>query len=350
MQKKMKITYHIFTITFLFSLLTAFGQEYDKEIIEQNQIKSIKQYSYNIENQKTKSNGLIDYHLFDQNGNLVERYVKHWTTPIVKYNYDSAGNLIEKVNFKPDGTKNEIYTWMYDKKGNIIKHVTYFSWNKKYYTDNYVYNDKNQNIEIYDLNEFDEKYKITTKKFYESGELLEKRFENKEIGLVRIEQYDKCGNLIYKSENGQDVKFNIEYLDSCKVSQSANMLKTDTIRLTENGKELIKITEIGLNKKVARVIDNSGRQISLELYEYDSDSILTHSDISYFNEQGQVIESKTFYSGSSLGYCGNSTGPPPDSKYHFKNEYYENGLKRLVNYYNDKGIKTGYTEYRIETY
>lgn len=346
----MKITYHILTIIFLFTLFPAFGQEYDKEIIEQNQIKSIKKYSYNIENGKTISKGLIEYHLFDQNGNLTEEYVKHWTTPAVKYDYDNNGNLIEKVNYKPDGTKNEIYTWVYDKKGTIIKHVTFFSWNKKYYTDNYIYNDKSQNIEIYDLNELDEKYKITTMKFYESGELLEKRFENKEIGLVRIEHFDKCGSLIYKSENDIEMVFNVKYLDSCNVSQAPTILKTDTVSYVENGKELIKITEIGLNKKVIRITDNSGHQIALESYEYDRDSILTHSEISFFDEQGQVIESKTFYLGSSLGYCGNSTGPPPDSKYHFKYEYYKNGLKKLVHYFNDKGIKSGYTDYRIETY
>lgn len=88
--------------------LTVNGQDYNQDIIEQNQIKSIKKYSYKIENEKNVSNGLIEYHLFDKKGNLSEKYVKHWTTPTIKYSYDSLGNLIEKVNYKADGTKNEI--------------------------------------------------------------------------------------------------------------------------------------------------------------------------------------------------------------------------------------------------
>lgn len=330
--------------------LTVNGQDYNQDIIEQNQIKSIKKYSYKIENEKNVSNGLIEYHLFDKKGNLSEKYVKHWTTPTIKYSYDSLGNLIEKVNYKADGTKNEIYTWEYNNRNLLIKHITYFSWNDRCYTNIYVYNGQDQNIEIYELNDSGEKYKITTMKFYDSGELLEKRFENKDIDLVRVGRFDKCGSIIYKSEHGRESKFKVKHSDSCEVNQSLSILKSDTIKFSEKGRDLIKVIETSLNKKVVTIRDNEGHLVSLEEYEYFQDSTISHSEISFFNEQGQLIEAKTFYSGKDQWACSHSTGNPPDSYYHFKYEYYDNGLKKIVNYYDQKGMKTEYAEYEVETY
>jgi len=345
---------NIFLLLFRFSLSISFGQEQelDKEIVKANEIKAIKKYSYAINGGKVKSNGLIKHQLFDKNGNLIEIYDKYLTTPKIKYEYDSAGNLIEKVNYNPNGSKNEIYTWEYDNNGRILKYVTYFSWSKTYYTGNYIYNKQGQNIEIYDIDKQGEKERITTMKYYDSGELFEKRFENK--GFVRIERFDKCGNLIYKSEDGRERKIDtIKYIDSCKIDFSDKILKIDTVHYIENGKELTKITELWIgNKRNVKTIDNNGNKIIFEVYEYYEDNTLRHSNILFFNEQCQLIEKKTFYSVKEYSYDYHGNIPPnaPDTKYHFKYEYYDNGLEKIINYFNEKGVKTGYKEYVIEYY
>jgi hypothetical protein len=342
-----------FLLLFLLSFQISFGQVFDKEIIKANGIKSITKYSCKISNGKVTKRELNEYQLFDENGNLTEGYNKNLTTPTIKYKYDSTENLIEKVNYNQNGSKNEIYTWEYDSNGRILKYVTYFSWSKRYYTDNYVYNEQGQNIETYDIDKQGKKYRITTNKYYDSGELFEKRFEN-EFGFVRVERFDKCGNLIYKSEDGRERLIDtIKYIDSCKIDLSDKILQTDTVQCIENGKELMKITELWLgNKRNIRTIDNNGNRIISEIYEYFEDSTLRHSNIYFLNEQGQLIEKKTFYSVKNYSYDYHGNIPPdaPDTKYHFKYEYYDNGLEKFVYFFNEKGVKTGYIEYKIEYY
>jgi hypothetical protein len=79
---------------------------------------------------------------------------------------------------------------------------------------------------------------------------------------------------------------------------------------------------------------------------------LRQSNIVFFNEKRQIIESKTFYSVKEYSYDYHGNIPPdaPDTKYHFKYEYYDNGLEKFVCFFNEKGVKTGYIEYKIEYY
>jgi hypothetical protein len=246
-------------ILMIFVFLTTFGQNPDqklsKEFVKTNGIKSIKQYSHLISNGKITKKWLIESKLFDENGNLIEDHRSYFTTPTIKYKYDSVGNLIEKVNYDSKGKKSNIYTWEYDSNGRLLKYISNI--NGQIFTNNYIYNEQEQNIETYDIDKQGEKYRISTMKYYDSGELFEKRFENKEY--VRIERFDKCSNLIYKSEHGQERIIDIKYIDSCKVDLSDKILQTDTIYYIENGKELIKITELWLDyKRNIKTIDNNG--------------------------------------------------------------------------------------------
>jgi len=342
----------------IFVFLTTFGQNRDqlisKEFVKTNGIKSIKQYSHLISNGKVTKKWLIKSQHFDENGNLIESYEKDFTSPTRKYNYDSAENLIEKIVYKPDGSKYEIYTWEYDSNGRILKYIIYWSWNKETpFTDNYVYDEQGRNVEIYEIGNQGKKSKISTMKYYDSGELFEKRFENKEVGFVRVERFDKCSNLIYKSEYGEERIITIKYIDSCKVDISDKILQTDTIHYIENGKELMKVTELWLdNKRNIKTVDNNGNRIISERYEYYADSTLRYSNISFFNEQGQVIESKTFYSVKEFidSYHGKIPPDAPDTKYHSKYEYYDNGLKKIEYNFNEKGVKIRYEEHKIEYY
>jgi hypothetical protein len=330
----------IFIMIFVF--LTTFGQEINKnlaKLVKNNGVKSIKEYLYRFNKGKVISSELYEYKLFDRNGNLVEQYGKHWTEPTIKYKYDSAGNLIEKVRYDSKGSKRYIETWEYDRDGRLLKRISNI--NGQIFTDNYTYNEQGQNIEKYDIDKQGEKYRISTMKYYDSGELFEKRFENKEY--VRIERFDKCGNLIYKSEYGQERIIDVKYIDSCKVDSSAYILQADTIQYVENEKELTKITELQVgNERNIKVFDNKGNLIIDEIYEHEKDGTLRYSNTSFFNEQGQVIEKKTFFA-KTYEYR-------VDSKYHFKYEYYDNGLKKFVYSFDENGVKKQYSEYKIEYY
>jgi len=330
-----------------FVCLISFGQDLDKEFVKTNGIKSAKLYSHEISNGKIISTKLIKKQVFDKNGNIIEYYTSFSTHK--KCEYDSAENIIKEVYYDPNGREHEIKTWEYDNKGRILKRVTYLSWVKRPYTSNYVYNEQGQNIEIYDINEYGKKHRITIKKYYDSGELFEERYEQEQNETTRIKRYDKCGNLIYKLEDiGGERKYNIKYVGSSCIIDS--ILQIDTVQYVENGKELTKITEWRLGKywwlkeQNIKIFENKGNMIINEIYEYSRDSILDYSDISFFNEQGQLVESKRFYSGKSFASLGTGSSSP-DSRNHIKYEYYDNGLKKNTSYFNENGIKTEYREH-----
>jgi hypothetical protein len=361
------------TTSTAFTFQTSFGQEFDKEIIKANGIKAIKEYTQVSSNGKAKKEILTRYHLFDRDGNLTEKYFisepyrKGGLSQKREYKYDSLGNLIEEVVYGSKGEKWWIYTWEYDNNGRILKYIDYFCSSKKSYIDNYICNEQGQNIEIYRLKQ-GEKFTITTIKYYDSGELYEKRFENKETGNVRVECFDKCGNLIYKFHNEQETIIDIKYTDSCIIDSSAYILKIDTIQYIENGKELTKITEVrtgeywewGKNriKTVERIkiIDNNGNPIVNEISEYGEHGRLMSNKIYFFNEQGLLIEEKIIK--ATGNYKGDIfSGEEPiliSERYlvilHWKFEYYDNGIKKYHHCFNGKGEKIKITEFKIVYY
>ena len=326
--------------------LTTFGQDLDKEFVKTNGIKSTKLYSHKIKNEKIISSRLLTSSFFDKNGNIIEEYSGIYYYRI-KSEYDSAENIIREVTYNPSGSQSEINTWDYNNNGQILKHVKYYVSGKSTYTSNYVYNEQGQNIEEYDI-KYGKKYRITTKKYYDSGELLEEHYAYNKNDTTWIKRYDKCGNLIYKLEGlvGGESKYKIKYVGSSCIIDST--LQIDTVQYIENGKELTKITEFRLGKywwlkeQNVKIFDDNGRLKVNEIFEYNNDSTLSYSIISFFNEQEQLIESKEFYSGKSFFDLGK---PSPDSKTHTKYEYYDNGLRKSSSYFNEKGEKTEYREY-----
>ena len=317
------------------------GQELDKAFIKKNGIKSITEYSNKINNEEVTSRELVKYQIYDQNGNLIEKYEynEHWAIAKTKYEYDSLGKLIKKVGYKPDGSEYVIDTWKYDNKGRVLKHITYYHSEKRYNnTDYYVYNKQGQNIEIYNLDKQGEKGRVITMKYYDSGELLEVRSEHIKSKSLKIEQYNKCGNWIFIPKNGREEFLKI--WDSCMFFKEV-ILKSDTVQYIENEKEWTKITELRFRIQDIKIFDNSGNLIVNDIYHYNNDSTLNSREISYFNEQGQLIEAKEFLPGYSLA---------KDLRYHFKYEYYSNGLKKYVYSFNAKGEKKQYSEYEIEYY
>ena len=322
--------------------LISFGQNLDKEFAKTNGIMSTKLYSHKISNEKISSSRLLTSRFFDKKGNIIEEYsgIYYYHK---KCKYDSAENIIEEVYYNPSGSKREIKTWEYDyeNSGRILKHITYYVSSKSTYTSNYVYNEQGQNVEKYDI-KYGEKYRITTKKYYDSGELREECYELNKNDTTWIKRYDECGNLIYKFEKiGGEKKYKIKYVDSsCKID---SILQIDTVRHIENGKELTKIIELRLGKywwlkeKNINIFDENGKLIINEMYEYENDSVLWHSNISFFNEQEQLIESREFYSGKSIFDLDE---PSPDKKIHIKYEYYNNGLRKYTYYFDENGVKT----------
>ncbi|MBP1672220.1 MAG: hypothetical protein H6Q25_35 [Bacteroidetes bacterium] len=333
-------------ILIIFTFLISFGQELEKDFIKSNGIKSTKLYIHEINKDKIIKSELLESHLFDKKGNLIEEYSKHGLRII--YEYDSNENLIKKVSYRSDSTEYELNTWVYDINGRILKKYTKFGWVNKPYNENYFYNEQGKNIEIFDINEQGEKYRILTKKYYDSGELLEERFEFEKNNTTWIKRYDKCGNLIYKYGGVYGIcNPDIKYLDSCIVDSSANILKTDTIRYTEFGKKITKIIELRLSKQVfvayeqnIKIFDEKGNLIINELYEYGKDSILMSCNISFFNEKGQLIEEKIEFSFSE----DSSIVDTKRIKIHSKQYYYDNGLLKSRKYFDEKGKILEYWE------
>ena len=360
------------TLIAIFVFLTTLGQELDKEFVKANKIKLFQEYSHKIDNDTIISSELKNSLLFDEKANLIEKqgYI-YSEVKKIKYEYNSMENLIKEIHYKSDGSEYEIKIWDYDNNGRLLKHISKLYWEKKPFISNYVYNEQGQNIEQYDIDEQGEKYRILTKEYYDSGELFEERFEYKKHTTNWILRYDKCGNVIYKygGVKGQ-ANPNIKYLDSCKVDST---LRLDTVRYFERRGEITRITELRLSEywflpvRNVKILDNNGNLIINERYEYERDSIVRHSEISFFNEQGQLVEKKTFYSWKNIF----ESDKRPDSRYLSKYEYYENGLLRFEYYsnakeeiegyweseyydnglrkrrtdFNEKGMKTGYTEY-----
>ena len=327
----------IILLIFLISI-PVWGQELDldKEFVKTNGIKSITEYSHKVSEGSIISSEMLEYRIFDKKGNCIEKYITHWERKI-KYEYDSLENLIKEVTYDFNDSVYKIQTWKYDNNSRILKKNVYLSWTKKHYTYHYVYNAQGQNIEIYSLDERGEKESITTKKYHNSGELLEIRLEHKNSKIVKLEQYNKCGNRIFLPKDKREAQIQLKFWDSCAFFE-VKILESDTVYYIENGKEWTKITEILFRKQNIRIFDNAGNLIVSEIYKYNNDSTLNESNIIFFNEQGQVIETKTV------------TPAYLNGKQHFKHEYYDNGLKKFVYSFNEKGIKTKYTEYKIEYY
>ena len=340
MTTKMKFLFIFFTAI---SCL-AYGQEYDQMLISKNNVCSIKEYMFRP-NENKKLTGAF---YFDKKGNLIEQYESSYTTPTIKYKYDSLGHLIEKTHYRSDKTVNEYYKWTYDSLSNIKTHVTYFSWTKKEYKDNYFYDSNNRLIEIYELNDKNVKVKSTTYLYHQNGKIKEERFQNSEIGLDRIKKFDICGNLSQKIENGVSEIFFNQYSDSCNIDHSKDIKSKSIDTLPD--KSIRKTTIYGLMKTV-EVETLSGLKKSYEEYKYfDSDKSVSSSHIIVYNEKGQIVETKDFYSGKGMWQCSHSNGTPSDSDYNLKYYYFPNGLKEKYEAFDTNGKQTEYVKYETQYY
>jgi len=140
----------ILIIVLSFYPIFNYGQSYDTVLVKKLKVSSIKTYRHRLNMKPDKTFGSALY--FDPHGNLIERYEKSYTTPVMKYKYDSNDHLIEKVNYKPDNTISEYFKQDYDSLGNIITDTTYFSWDNTKSIKHYLYDSKHRLIEMYEEN------------------------------------------------------------------------------------------------------------------------------------------------------------------------------------------------------
>ncbi len=339
MTMKWKLLFLLFAVM----ALNANGQEFDQELIAINKVHSIHEFLYRPHEQKK----LIRAHLFNEQAKLIEKYESSYTTPTIKYSYDTLGHLIAEVHYNLDKSINESYKYSYDKLNRISEKFTYFSWAKQVYKDNYVYDTNNHLIEIYQLNEKEQKVKSTTYSYYSNGTIKEERFRNPEIELERIKKFDKCGNLYEQIENGVNEVYDNLYSNSCKLVEpkGSKRISIDTLSdLT------IRKTALFDKRKTIEIISPSGVLQSYEEYNYSATSIytLSSSHQRFYNDKGQVIEVKDFYSGKGKLECGLSSGAVADSYFDIKYYYLPNGLKESYQAFDTKGKLLETVKYEVD--
>jgi hypothetical protein len=327
----MKTTKVLLFITLSLISFLAYGQSYDTVLVKKYSVSSIKTYGHSVNKKSDKKLGSAFY--FDKHGNLIEEYEESYTTPVMKYKYDSLNHMIEKANYKPDNTINDSYKWIYDSLGNLKTYTYYFSWQKKEYVNRYVYDANNRLIEMYEENKKNIKDYFSTYEYYNSGKLKTERFQNIPYGIDRTMLYDENGKIIAVKHNKGSFNYDLYPVWVRK----RDILADKSIKITSTS-ELAHI-----HKKTIEVIRPTGLKESSEEYNYEKkDNSLSMSRISFYNKIGQMVEEKSFFSRSSMDDM--------DSYFHFKYFYYSNGLKKRIDYYDQKGKKTGYLEYIIEYY
>ena len=321
----------LFIILSLISFI-AYGQHYDTVLVKKYKVSSIKTYGHSINKKADKKFGSAYY--FDKHGNLIEEYEKSYTTPVMKYKYDSLDHMIEKANYKPDNTINDSYKWIYDNLGHLKTYKYYFSWRKKEYINHYVYDANNRLKEMYEENPKNIKDYFSTYEYYSSGKLKTERFQNIPAGIDRTMLYNENGKLIaVKYNNG---KFNYDLYPVW--NRKRDTLADNTIRITSTN-ELARV-----HVKTIEIIRPSGIKKSSEEYHYNkSDNSISTSRIILYNKKGQMIDEKSFFAKGSIPDIS-------DTYAHFKYYYYRNGLKRRLDYYDQEEKKTGSLEYNIEYY
>jgi hypothetical protein len=314
----------------LISFMT-YGQHYDTVLVKKYKVCSIKTYGYNINKKSDKKLGSAYY--FDKHGNLIEEYEKSYTTPVMKYKYDSLDHKIEKTTYNPDNSISESYQWIYDSLGHLKTYKYYFS-DKKEHINHYLYDANNHLIEMYEENPKNIKDYFATYEYYSSGKLKTERFQNIPFDIDRTMLYDETGKLIAVKYNKGSFNYDLYPVWVRK----RDTLTDKTIKITSSH-ELT-----GIHVKTIEIISPTGIKQSFEENNYEkSDNSLSMSRVIFYNKIGQKIEEKSFFSGRSMHTSS-------DSYFHFKYEYYPNGFMKRSDYYDQKGKNSSSLEYIIEYY
>ena len=243
----------IFALLFLSNSI-AKCQEYPASLIKKHNIKSIKTYAYSIENGKEKEYGLSTSLIYDQKGNLLEKYEtsKYTYTPRITYRYDSLGRLIEEIHFRQSGEKEKVSVRNYHPNGKLTGVDTSFWENKRYHIDEITFNSQQQITERKSYDEKEELIDKSTFAYFSSGELQEKVIESIRFNFTRIERFDPSGKLIYKSDNGKIDEFAIMLANY----SFKEVTPSDTSFFIQDGQPLFRIEWKASTKKSSKHMMN----------------------------------------------------------------------------------------------
>ncbi|MFO8235956.1 MAG: hypothetical protein R6U04_11195 [Bacteroidales bacterium] len=307
----------IFIITFIFISISLYSQlpdEHLKEMVLNNNIKSITQWNHKFKDGKFSKEGYKNaYKAFDENGN------------IVKEEYYRQGDINQKLSYKYDDNQLKTEYENYDVSNDEVSFRQIIDYNddgKKIKEERYNGSDLYEMEYKYDAK--GNRTEIIKKKRKENGsgqdyELTERRVYNKEGKTTTIEvltpddeltktivnEYDNDGNLIKFTEYNQNEKKTkqIEYEYNEKQQklaetkhQHGNFIYEKKFHYNDRGdlveiqkeepKEEVfisKVFEYDTNDNVAKELryEPSADKYSHKIFAYDEEGILQEVEVYY---------------------------------------------------------------------
>lgn len=209
--------------------------------------------------------------------------------------YNADGKLIEKLNYKDDGSLDEKTVFLYNLKGELIKELEFSRYDdfKDSVVTSYIYNDSGKVIEykrVYDTKIGSiRKYNYDSKGLLVEAMLLEL---NGEVKRRNTFKYDAKGNEIEESqfEGGSNGKWISKYSDDNKKIESEWYKEDGSL----NSKYVFTYDGNGLLIESVGKAYPGERPYTKQVYRYDnSDRLVEREEFSY-SEIGEPSEMRKY--------------------------------------------------------
>ncbi len=228
-----------------------FEQQY-KNVILQQQIKSITQLNYQIKDGKPSDEGYKNSY----------------------QQYDQRGNLTEEIKYKSNGDIFLMMSYRYDERNNQVGYVRYDGKDKKVtYKKVCKYNDDNQLMieagfdgasQYKNVYNYDEQGRLTEIKYYTNDHLMQLRSFEYEGATCEIRVTDRSGKHLFKLIHKYDGKGNL--INQTRVEPDGTIYSKISKTFNEEGNVLseIKYERGNFRYKITRQYNNAGDLMLVE--------------------------------------------------------------------------------------
>jgi hypothetical protein len=241
-----------------------------------------------------KRNYLIEELNYNSSGNLINR---------ISFRNDSAGNITAVIGYGPNRKPYVKDSNVYDSSGNVIEELEY-SDGKLWSFHQFIYDKKGNRIEWDDYNRVENKFHTGLKfRYDDKGNEIEQDDDDQNSRIVMM--YDEKGNEIVKTEYEKGCLYKV---DSCKYDEENNLLERVSYsqgRTSFETKEIYKYDKEGNEIQdeyvygpdaLKTVITNGGSSILTKLttYEYDKKGNWTKQVVHNKGQKKYYVTERTF--------------------------------------------------------
>ncbi|CAM1369914.1 hypothetical protein [Tenacibaculum xiamenense] len=257
------------------SFLNAQNESYKKkELIKKNNIEKITTYQYNEKGDSIKTG--ID--IYDKKGNHIEDLRLEGNKIVFKYiiEHNEKDLMIKQTGYKENGTVSSILHYEYDKNGNQILYKQTKKNGEVLGHQKRTYNEKDQNIELYNLNKKTNEFYLSYKFNYNNNNLYSstQSFNSTGKQISESEYEYKNGKLkkLISKINGKKYKTSYQYDSKGRLIRKKYHRKRNVIL---NGKKIVlkqweeKFEYDDENNLTSKVSLGNGMNFKIEKYYYE---------------------------------------------------------------------------------